>query len=73
MGFVRGRAAPTVFYNKLTQVRVVVHGDDFTFCDLKEDLVVVQGWLRSGLKSKLGEFWAQEKMTTRNSNIGKKG
>ena len=29
--FVRGVAAPTVFYNEGTGVRVVVHGDDCTF------------------------------------------
>ena len=31
MGFVKGRAAPTVFYNREREARCVVHGDDFTF------------------------------------------
>ena len=30
-GFRRRRAAPTFFYHPKPQVRVVVHGDDFTF------------------------------------------
>ena len=30
-GFRRGRAASTIFYHPKTQVRVVVHSDDFTF------------------------------------------
>jgi hypothetical protein len=37
-GFTRGRGAPTVFYNKVTEVRVVVHGDDFTFSGTKAEL-----------------------------------
>ena len=34
-GFKRGIAASTVFYNPETNVRVVVHGDDFTFAGTK--------------------------------------
>ena len=30
--FSRGKAAPTLFYNPITEVRMVVHGDDFYFC-----------------------------------------
>ena len=37
-GFKRGRGAPTVFYNQRTEVRVVVHGDDFTFSGTKVEL-----------------------------------
>ena len=37
-GFIRGVAAPTVFYNPKTKVRVVVHGDDFTFTGEKAEL-----------------------------------
>ena len=33
-----GRGAPTVFYNESTMVRVVVHGDDFTFSGTKVEL-----------------------------------
>ena len=42
IGFARGIAAPTVFYNKETKVRVVVHGDDFTFLGEKKELEVVR-------------------------------
>ena len=30
-GYVRGKAAATTFYNEEKDVRLVVHGDDFTF------------------------------------------
>ena len=30
-GFKRGIGAPTTFHNKTSGVRVVVHGDEFTF------------------------------------------
>ena len=39
VGFRRGRGAPTVFYNEKTQVRIVVHGDDFTFSGVKAELL----------------------------------
>ena len=29
-GFVQGLASPCIFYNKVRDIRVVVHGDDFT-------------------------------------------
>ena len=38
IGFRRGRAAPTVFYNSATSTRCVVHGDDFTFLGYDDDL-----------------------------------
>ena len=37
-GFRRGRGAPTVFWNEKTAVRVVVHGDDFTFAGVRKEL-----------------------------------
>ena len=37
-GFQRGRAASTIFYHPKTQVRVVVHGDDFTFAGTESEL-----------------------------------
>ena len=36
--FRRGRAAPTIFFHPETQVRVVVHGDDFTFAGTDSEL-----------------------------------
>ena len=37
-GLRRGRAAPTFFYHPKTLVRVVVHGDDFTFAGTEPEL-----------------------------------
>lgn len=42
-GFERGRGAPTVFWNKTTKVRVVVHGDDFTMSGEREELEEMRG------------------------------
>ena len=41
-GFRRGRAASTIFYHPKTQVRVVVHGDDFTFASTESELKRIQ-------------------------------
>ena len=41
-GFKRGIGAPTVFHNPRTGVRVVVHGDDFTFAGVREELEKVR-------------------------------
>ena len=45
-GFRRGVGAPTVFYNAGTGVRVVVHGDDFTFAGVREELEKVRDMMR---------------------------
>lgn len=37
-GYVAGKAAPTVFFNKATGGRCVVHGDDFTFLALEGEV-----------------------------------
>ena len=41
-GFRRGRAASTIFYHPKTQVRVVVHGDNFTFAGTESELKRIQ-------------------------------
>ena len=41
-GFRLGRAASTIFYHPKTQVRVVVHGDDFTFAGTESELKKIQ-------------------------------
>ena len=41
-GFRRGRAASTMFHHPKTQVRVVVHGDDFTFASTESELKRIQ-------------------------------
>jgi hypothetical protein len=47
IGFVRGISAATVFYNPTTQVRIVVHGDDFTLLGYEIDLDAVTKEMRS--------------------------
>ena len=37
IGFERGKASPCVFQHKDRQLRLVVHGDDFTGLGMKED------------------------------------
>ena len=41
-GFRRSRAASTIFHHPKTQVRVVVHGDDFTFAGTQSELKRIQ-------------------------------
>ena len=43
VGFKGSRAAPTTFYNPVTKVRQVVHGDDFTFSGTQVDLEKIRG------------------------------
>ena len=42
-GFEGSRAAPTTFYNPVTKVRLVVHGDDFTFSGTQVELEKIRG------------------------------
>ena len=39
-GFQRGRAASTIFHHPQTHVRVVVHGDDFSFAATESELKI---------------------------------
>ena len=48
LGFRRGRASPCVFYNHTRNIRVVVHGDDFTCLGFQEGL----DWLRDEFRRK---------------------
>ena len=43
----RGIGSPTVFYNRVSEVRVVVHGDDFTMSGTKEELEKVKRKMES--------------------------
>ena len=38
VGFRRGIASPCIFYHEARDIRVVVHGDDFTALGCEEDL-----------------------------------
>ena len=46
-GFQPGSSCPVVFFNKETAVRVVVHGDDFTFSGHDLELVALRKWMES--------------------------
>ena len=48
LGFQRGRYSSCVFYHPIRSIRVVVHGDDFTFLGYEEDLM----WFRSGIQNR---------------------
>ena len=61
-GFKRGTGAPTVFYNSKTAVRVVVHGDDFTFSGTKGELEKVRG--------KMDEWYDIKNLGTMGSGAG---
>ena len=64
-GFERGVSCGVVFYHKGMDVACAVHGDDFTFCGLRENLLVVQGWLREAfeieVRGMLGESDVEDK------------
>ena len=62
-GFQRGRAASTIFYHPNTQVRVVVHGDDFTYAGTESELNNVQARKKNGTKSRCVAFSAAESGT----------
>ena len=53
MGFERGIACGVVFYHRERDIALAVHGDDFTFCGLDEDLK----WIRA-----LMETWFEMKV-----------
>ena len=55
-GFRRDRAASTIFYHPKTQVRVVVHGDDFTFAGTESELrnILVKMWYDVKVRGILG-------------------
>ena len=43
VGFKGSRAVPTTFYNPVTKVRLMVHGDDFTFSGTQVELEKIRG------------------------------
>ena len=46
-GFIRGISCGVVYYHPTRDLSLVVHGDDFTFCGLEEDLI----WIRDLMAS----------------------
>ena len=59
VGFIRGKAAPTVFHNPRTGVRCVVHGDDFTFTgcdiDLADMAKEMKSWYELKVRALVGD------------------
>ena len=58
VGFERGVSCGVVFYHKGRDLSVAVHGDDFTFCGLEEDLKCIRdlmgGWFDIKVRAILG-------------------
>ena len=48
LGFRRGVASPCVFFNKSRELRIVVHGDDFTVLGTEKAL----DWFRQAISAK---------------------
>ena len=48
VGFLAGKASPCVFFNKERNIRIVVHGDDFTTVGGKQDL----DWFEARMQEK---------------------
>ena len=67
-GFVRGRAAPTVFYNAESGVRGVVHGDDFSFlgreAELRKVVKLMGEWYSIKVRGILGGRPGDDKRIT---------
>lgn len=47
VGFKRGVSCGVVFYHPGRDVSLSVHGDDFTFCGVEEDLIWIRGLMES--------------------------
>ena len=45
LGFMKGKATQSAFYHQQRNIRLVVHGDDFTVLAMEADL----GWFRRGI------------------------
>ena len=68
VGFKRGRGAPTVFVNEKTGVRLVVHGDDFTFSgergELEKMKVTMAEWYEIKDRGIMGSEMNEQKEVT---------
>jgi hypothetical protein len=58
-GLERGLYSPVVFFNKATELRLVVHGDDFTFLGYENDLDEIEAkmssWYDIKVRGRLGD------------------
>jgi hypothetical protein len=69
IGFTKGLAAPTVFFCKEKGIRCVVHGDDFTFTGLKEDLLDVAKSMKNAYELKVRAILGDEQEDDKNITI----
>ena len=69
IGFRRGIGAPTVFVNEVTGVRVVVHGDDFTFAGVKDELIKVKNAMAEWYEIKMRGILGSEPNETKEIKI----
>jgi hypothetical protein len=57
-GFARGKACAVIFHHKERDLALAVHGDDFTFCGLEEDLIwiteLMKTWFEIKVRAMLG-------------------
>ena len=53
VGFVRGKSCGVVFYHPERDVSLVVHGDDFTFCGVEEELQWIKGLMAQWFEIKV--------------------
>jgi hypothetical protein len=67
-GFVRGRGSPVVFWHPARDLSVEVHGDDFTFSGVDEDLDwiegLMKGWFEVKVRARLGPDETDDKEIT---------
>ena len=72
-GFRRGRAASTILYHPKTQVRVVVHGDDFTFAGTESELKRIQAKNVRMVRCQVARHsWQRQAGRARDRNFGQK-
>ena len=57
-GFRRGRQLPRYFYHSKTQVRVIVHGDDFTFAGTESEQILAK--MHEWCDIKVRHSWQRE-------------
>ena len=60
VGFVRGKGCGVVFWHQQRDIALAVHGDDFTFCGLAEDLRWIQDLMASWFDIKLRAILGDE-------------
>ena len=60
VGFQVGRASKVVFYHEEWQVRLVVHGDDFTFVGEQEDLNRVEALMKEWYDIKVRGYMSED-------------